>query len=87
MNRDSSGVYSGVIDRGYYEKLRKINLPSKPENNLYLVLHLHGDGAVAPKNFNIKVYKSGKGVLKLVTTSKNTLEEILEFGVCRSIDI
>lgn len=73
-------IYVGVIDEPYLKRLEAINLPDKPENNPWLVLHKYGTGGV-PRNFNVKVFKNNKGVLKMVTTDKRTLDNILEFGM------
>lgn len=70
-------VYTTPIDKQYFERLKGIPLPTKKENNEYLLLHMYGNGVLAPGNFNFKVYRNTKGELKLVATDKQTLEHLL----------
>ncbi len=73
-------MYTGRIEKEYYRRLEAINLPTKDEPNQYLLLHKYGDGNIAPRNFNFKVYKKKNGDLTLVTTNKKTLDDLIEKG-------
>lgn len=65
------------IDKDYLERLKALGLPEKQEPNIYLVIHLTGDGIRASEKFNVKVYKGKRG-LTLFTNDFETLKNILE---------
>ncbi len=65
------------INRELFDKIKKLGLPNKKENNPSLLLHVHGDGVTASEKFNVKVYKNKKGGLSLVTNDEETLNRLL----------
>jgi hypothetical protein len=67
-----------TIDVRCLERIKGLGLPSRKENSPYVVLSVYGDGVRAPKKWNAKIYKDGKGRLKLVTVDLKTLRDMLE---------
>lgn len=70
-------VYPNIIDWELVERIKALGLPEKKENNPYLVIHMRGDGTRISENWHVKVFKNGKGQLKLVTTDPDMLRKIL----------
>ena len=71
-------VYSETIEPKYLDRLKRLRLPSRQfDSNKNVLMFLYGDGDNAPKNFNLQVYKMKDGSLKMVTTSKHVLEDLL----------
>ncbi len=67
-----------IIDERCLERIKKLGLPGRKESNPYVVLNVHGDGIRAPEKWNARIYKDGKGRLKLVTVDLKTLDDMLE---------
>jgi len=67
-----------IIDVQCLERIKSLGLPVRKENSPYVALSVCGDGVRAPEKWNAKVYKDGKGRLKLVTVDLKTLKDLLE---------
>ncbi|CAJ35110.1 hypothetical protein [Methanocella arvoryzae] len=73
-------MFTTPVSRPFIDTLKALGLPEKKENNIYLVLHVHGDGIRAPKGWNAKIFRNSKNELKLVTTDEAILNRLLKGG-------
>jgi len=67
-----------TIDARCLERIKDLGLPSRKEKSPYVALSVYGDGVRASEKWNAKIYKDGKGRLKLVTVDLKTLRDMLE---------
>jgi hypothetical protein len=70
-------MFTIVIDQGTLDKIKSLGLPEKRESNQYLLIHVHGDGVKAPRNWNVKVFTNSKKRLTMVTTDEVILNNLL----------
>lgn len=68
---------SQPISEEMLKALRSHGLPEVKENNQYLVVHLKGDGNIAPDTWNAKVYRKATGAMTVVTTDLELLSSLI----------
>ncbi len=60
--------------------MKRIPLPERYEKNPWLILKKVGDGRLAPKNFNIRVFKNKQGSYTVTTTDWNLTKVLMQGG-------